>query len=772
MNAFFRYNSVVVSGKSLLMFAVLLCVCGQFCIGAALLPSSHDIAAKEKESLAVFEKFMRESMKLRLEYEYAGRFGSNSAKDKLLSLAQNASINLQRVCDDQEIIQRRIEDHDGIDWESRYGKSGLWRKILADIRRSEQLKCRCDYTVAMAFDGAEREWIVKDIIQRCEQGKVFEGVDAELMRIKAELLIANGALEKQWLLEEAELLTKRSGISDAAAIERGILILKCRKLFGRSEIDKLFAKFKESKALDDFDLSMRLAMVGLSVGRTNILKAVDKRWPIAEVLAGEVVLQAIQGDNGKQLDKKSKVEISLAATAMMRLQVTGQDAEGCRALLKRLCSIDKFRCAGLLQAAGESHVEAEPLKAVEYYIAAAKEQRLSGGSIGRVTANDLALSAAETAYRLYCENGDFSKAATEVLRFYCDFAKDEANEQIRYVYAGLLEENGQSEQAEKLLTQIAENGGKWAKNAKLDLLISRVVKKEVDEKKTAKLLIELEGLISDSDRDNINERQVRSRAIEVYCGLLLERNSRDSAQRAFNVLSGANKERTARHILLKGESLRQLERLDEAVDVVIEASKTGIAGWAGLGVEVLSELLDDSLETYLSTMDDPGSFVSKCNILSEKCLVNAEDGWRWQGQLVRAEFALIAWDRGVWQTGKSAASEAKKLLGMVKEAGHDGDIGWVRCSGRLAMAEGKWDEAVRIWGQICQARRGAGQGSERIWQWWRAKYYELECFSKLAGVEHNEVVHAVEVLENSFGTLPEPWSGKFVSLMDHGVKSK
>jgi len=108
--------------------------------------------------------------------------------------------------------------------------------------------------------------------------------------------------------------------------------------------------------------------------------------------------------------------------------------------------------------------------------------------------------------------------------------------------------------------------------------------------------------------------------------------------------------------------------------------------------------------------------------------------------------------------------EAEQILIKLASLGYDNDIDWLRCEARLLKAKGRFADAARTWGRICTALRTTGASRTQSRQWWRAKFYEIQCWAKLPDTTKADVAHAVEVLAGSFRDIPTFWAAKLEEL--------
>ena len=224
------------------------------------------------------------------------------------------------------------------------------------------------------------------------------------------------------------------------------------------------------------------------------------------------------------------------------------------------------------------------------------------------------------------------------------------------------------------------------------------------------------------------------------------------------ILANIELKQNAMRGVLKAEALRQLGRIHEALETLHETSMSGCGLWETLAIDILTEILDSGDETGWGTSSNPSEFIIKCDKLAERTLECITGQWRQHAELIKAETAILANGAG---TDGIRLSEG--LLDKLDREGSQNNINWMRATGRLLMAKGEFAKASKTWGRIQQARKGK-QSKPRQLQWWRAKYYEIKCWSQIAGVDRKEVLHAVEVLESSMGEVSDPWADKFGAL--------
>ena len=100
-------------------------------------------------------------------------------------------------------------------------------------------------------------------------------------------------------------------------------------------------------------------------------------------------------------------------------------------------------------------------------------------------------------------------------------------------------------------------------------------------------------------------------------------------------------------------------------------------------------------------------------------------------------------------------------MNKIAKGGLGKSIDFIRCKARLKAGQAEFGEAAVLWAKVCEMRKSDSMPeNERSWQWWRAKFYELECLAKEKDESKKQVLHTIEVLENSFTDIPPFWAEK------------
>jgi hypothetical protein len=214
--------------------------------------------------------------------------------------------------------------------------------------------------------------------------------------------------------------------------------------------------------------------------------------------------------------------------------------------------------------------------------------------------------------------------------------------------------------------------------------------------------------------------------------------------------------------VFKSTALRRLGKLDESVCCLLKAIEPGCCDYVGEAMELLFEVVDRIERFQKSDL----SFMWNCKKLAQFCCDCLEGQLKQRAGLLLIEIFVFP----ATKTEKELSGFEEMLHNMAK-AGLNNDIDFIRCRAKVLAEQGKFHKAAKLWSEICTVRKEESASSNRrSWKWWRAKFYELDCWAKQPQTQKKEVLHTIEVLENSFTDIPPLWAEK-LSLLKQSQKS-
>ena len=165
-------------------------------------------------------------------------------------------------------------------------------------------------------------------------------------------------------------------------------------------------------------------------------------------------------------------------------------------------------------------------------------------------------------------------------------------------------------------------------------------------------------------------------------------------------------------------------------------------------VETIEQLQADCTN-FIGTIED-------CKKLAEFCH-NCCDSR--QSSLMLAEINILTAEKN-----QQKLSKIKKLLSSMETPNYS-EVNLIRCKARLSAEQGEFCKAAELWSELAQIHKADNYATnQRSWKWWRAKFYELFCHAKCPQTQKTNILHAIEVIENSYTNIPPLWLEKLDAL--------
>jgi hypothetical protein len=737
---------------------------------ANALPAANDINSLAQSAKSTVDAFLQQSFEPRMKYEFSGRFLNPNDKDNLYKLAKDSADHLQEVAQNQQMLKKQIEDYQGDDWDVRYGSTGLWRKLSTDIYTTKLSRFEIDYYLALASEQPQRSQILHLILSEmdslAQSGKRF---GPNLIRGKTLALLAQTEPSyKDVAVKEFEAFTVYSDIYQptAAAIEK-------MKLLSPPDTNQLniLVKTLQSNWYDRYlELMLSLMFLQRQYDPEAFEKTVQSQPQIKDFV-GTLILEDLVNRISQRQTTEDNLEQIGVFEAELAVQAAWKDeTKNYKKLLSCLSNTERFQTPLILYVTATALAESSPAKAVNLLVKASKMQQQKSDRLN-IEPYRIAEQAAQLAYNLFAEdpcNGlghtAYCSVAVDAFDNYSAIAADRIDEELEYFYSSILRDCGKVEESEKLLQKIANRPtGLWRRRAKLDLILQQMQQNRRQKTSQDELLEQLRSFILNCPGRDNKDSAIRAEAMNIYCRSLLERADSPSAQKVLDVLDKAEETRGIQLDFFKAKAFQQIGELEQAVHYMVSAIMDDSGSFAPEVTQLLSEVTEN-IEQFESQAKDFSEMLDSCKELAEfsnKSLDNR------QTALLLAEFLVFASDNE-----QDRLTEAESLLNTLAKEADAGDVEFIRCRARLLTKQRKFDEAAMLWAKLCEIRKQElPLANQRSWKWWRAKYYELYCWSKLPQTKKADVAHSVEILESSFRNIPPLWAEK-LSLLKSGATAK
>jgi len=724
---------------------------------ANAIPTAEDINSLAEKARQTTDTFIQKSFQLRMAYEYSGKFLTRRDKEQLNTLAIRAGDQLLAIEASQRKIKQQIEDYQGDDWDDRYGSTGLWRKLSADLYITAEYKGQINFYLALTARQPQRNKILCKILMQIDvSDTTYHSAELQFLRTRIySLLSRTNSSYKPLAAQEFNQLTVRSDMRHSTAFR---IAIERIRLFGPTasgQLNTIAENIAKSRCKDDIELILSLAFLQRRYEPESLKRTVHLRPQIEDFLGSLALSDLSNRIKEGQLTKQYLQQISVFEADLAAQAAWENKTKEYKTLLGRLSGTEKFQTPLILYVAAIALADSLPAEAVNLLIKASTLQQLQKSDRLKFEAHEIAKQAAQLAYRFYNHNKANCRLAVEAFGNYHTMAAEKIDEQLEYLYTTILNNYGQIEKSKILLEKIANRPtGNWRNRAKLDLITSVIQQSQpINREKRIELLKQLDNLITDCRRRN-EDNKLRTEVINVYCRLLLESKEKAYARKVLDILTDVEIAIDPNLNIFKANALQQLGKLDESAESLCEVANSNSYKYTA-AIELLSEIID-KIDYFQAKSDGFPKMVKNCHKLASYCRDYASEGDNRRIALMLAEISAF-----VTEQEQRKSFLASELVNSLTRQGDASDISLLRCRARLLTTQGKFAEAARLWAQIAKMQQNNTNGAyQRTWKWWRAKFYELDCFAKTPQTEKQDILHTIEVLESSFTDIPPLWAEK------------
>ncbi len=748
-------TSRVIKGAIILCFMFLVLLQKQELVRASGIADETERLAERVKSIG--DAFMQQSFELRLKYEYYGSWSSDADRENLYNLAKKASDDLQVISKVQQSLKTKIESYQEPDWEDKYGVTGLWRKLTSDIFAASFSKSHIDFYLALASDQQGKNRVLHDILTQIDSlGKVSRSAELKFLEAKATAELAKTELAYMpAAIYQLDALAASIDIPESIRFKASIEKIKLTGKIEKDKLDELLNKLAASRCRDEMELVLSLAFLQ----RKNDSEAFEKivqKWPQAEEFLASRILPDISDRiaQQQQITHISTFEAELAALAAWK-----NNTQKYARLLDKLTTVEKFQTPLILYVAGLAYAESSPVKSIDFLIRAGRLQQLHKDSRLNVEPDKIAERAARLAYNLFVTDSSKCMLAIKTFENYSDTAGDKIDSEMEYLYSLILNNCGQTEKARQLLQKITDRPAAgaaipWRNRARLDLIIKTILQNPADTIAKTALLEQLNNLIADCPPDDESQAELRTEAVNMYCQLLLESKDTSCAQKVLDVLSDSETAGPSLY-LFKSEALLYLDKIDESAQVLLDVNDPNCAGFYEHSMELLAQVCGE-IDLLQTREENFPQIIRNCEKIAQVCYDCFDDQQKQQAGMYLAEIIIFS-----AENRETKLSQAGRLLSSLAKNSKGDNLDLLVCQARLLTEQGNFEEAAKLWAKICKSLEARLSSSEQHSnRWWTAKFYELYCGAKTQKISQENILHSIEVLENSFANIPLLWTEK------------
>jgi hypothetical protein len=715
-------------------------------IAADSLPTDDDVNQLARQSKQTSDNFFNQTFEIRLRYEYFGRFNDPCDKDQLRTLARTAADDLDRIANSQLTLKQSIESYQKDDWETRFGQTGLWRRLAADLLKTTLTRLEAQYYLALGFDTPGQTDILHQVITQLDTlQNLGRSPYWHLLKAKTLALLSTTDPTYQPLAKkQLDAVLAQTDVPCPARFRAELEMIKLRGSQAPDRLSELPDQIAQTDCKSDSEITLTLACLQHRFNPQSLSKTVSF-FPLIKDDLGELVLTDLQTIFRQDPSTDPNLLPITAFEAELAAQYAwGNRFENSAEIIRQMTAADKFRTPRFLFIAAMSGIDTSPAEAVRFLIDASRIAKDSD-----VNAGEIAKQATLLAHKLHTETANHCPLVCETFENYLSIAdpnRDPNFSDIEYLYPSVLSSCGKDDQARQLLEKICSTPGQYKNRAKLDLITQQLQQASTETEKHT-LLPQLADLISRTSPIGSENLALRDEATTLYCQMLLDDANAQSAQKVLDMLDTTGPGQ--RYAPYKARALQQLGRLEESARLMSQAIIPNSGSMAPVAAGIASEITD-KIELWQQDANDFNQMLLDCNALAEFAhkILNSR-----QTALILAEM------------GKRCQLALSGVEGEPFSSVDENDSNWLRPKARLLMAQGDFNQAAILWAKVAEIRRNDIPAvNQKSWNWWQAKYYELACIERAPQSDKQNIRHIIEVLQNSYPDIPRPWAEKLDSL--------
>ncbi|MFC1738999.1 hypothetical protein ACFL1G_08130 [Planctomycetota bacterium] len=483
-----------------------LCIANLFLIfltnSASALPTTGDVNSLADQAVLTADSFMQESFRLRMQYEFSGEFLTQTDKEKLQKMTNNASERLAAIAAEQKQLKQQIEYYQQDDWDEKFGQTGLWRKIYTHIFKTSIEKCEIDFYYALTCEQPQKEQILHNILSKIDSlSKTYKQPYPKFIKAKTLTLLASTNPDyKQQALKELNRFAFYSDVQQPvqAAIER----FKLLNTVDANELDSLVRVLKQNRSERYTELVLALAFLQRRVDLKGFEKTVNTFPQIEGFIKELVLLELSARDKQGQLTSEYLKRISVFEAELAAQRAWEKGPEKYTKLLAKLMGEQKFQTSLITYTTAAGLAESNPEKCIKLLIKSSKQQRQSDRL--QISPEKIAEQAAWLAYELSGDDSNNCRLVLNAFENYFATAEQDFNKEIEFLYTRVLNDCSQAQKSKKMLETIADRpDAKFRNKAQLELAAETVRRKQYQTLEQKKNLLEkFNSIIANNTNDS------------------------------------------------------------------------------------------------------------------------------------------------------------------------------------------------------------------------------------------------------------------------------
>lgn len=729
--------------KNILKMTLAFCICFTSTLSYAdkVEKVSSETARKlSEDTVKTYQEFVEASVQLRLGYDYKNKFLTDQDRQSLHDMAIDTEKKLEQIHASQSRLLELIEDYEGDDWEKKFGKTGLWKRLKKNIFSTIVFQSEVSFYKNLCVDSQLQVDNSKISLEKLELYGQSDNFYVKLIKAKF-----NSLFDPAKAIEIMNEINREILIGEQACIY-DVEINKIRIDAGL--VVDVNAVRNAVQTCGEFETGIKGAFLLGRLGDMSALQQIIEKYSQSEFFVSRLSYHYIADliESNEPLDKVTLFEAELAA----KYAIAEQDIKKNEDVMTALIGKNRFQNPAVYYAAAKVLEDNKhTVKAVDFYIVTSL---FDGENPYKI---DAATRAIELGYRLYTHNPENTALAIKAFENYKKCCGDDISPQQQYLYGKVVAGVGMTEKAKKIFTSLKEQISEFTNFARYELLYIDILSGTPDDpNKRDTVISELLGLIKAAKKQK--QTQLEKNCLLIYGQMLVGQGNDEQAK---EFLEKAKDIEGGELNIYKGWAYGKLKDYQKAVDVFYKSFKQEDIDCASQAIWLIGQIAD-RIEYILEGIKNKNDFIDKCIYIGRQSWKNCKDMEKAYAGMYLIELLGFS---------EKYDPVLDNVLDEIAQKIDTNSIEFLRAKARFSYAKADFRTAGMCWSRINSFYR-TDQTGEQDSRWWRSKYYELLSLSKLPGSK-DQILHTIEVTKNSHPTQDDFWNAKLDILIDH-INSK
>lgn len=723
-------------GVSTLTLALILMFCTSApAVGSKSAPQEIEVLQLSNRMKSLFADFTRQSLTYRMGYYYKSEFLNEQHKISTRKYAVETSNQIALIKQKLEDILVKIEDYPGDDWDLKYGKTGIWQQLKADIEKAAVAMIELDCWAVIA-NGRAKDDEIKNILQRWK--KLELGNPGFKKFLLARIISVENSQKALDVYNSIDPNSFEQSLGVSLVLERSRLQLELGK---SAQLSKLAEILNSQIGLEN---RLYAAFLLNRANVNDVIKNTVKKIPQTKPLVDEILYLDLVANFDGVINKISDFQIQLIANHMYSIGCDEIDKN----LMEKIVGSSKFSTPEFAYLIAMCTKDPKPARAVDLLILAAE----TGNGNQLYDPKQAAYQAATIGYNLFKDDELFATLALNAFECLKRNDPDAFDDKMSFIYSKLLKFTADQDIYDQQMKKLAAGTSQYSLYARYEILTTELAQLDLNIDQMDKdLQYAFAELIEDSTEANKND--IADNAALAWGQFAVEDANSESTELFYQTTEKFDTK--PKSLFYRASAAQKLQKILSSVQMCKQAIQQNqdYEKYLYEIYKVISTAADridwprtkQDQEKYSKLLDNIDYIGTNVSQLKASLVRNA---------IVASWIEILAY------TGKYGVDK-QTIWQQILQTDQSDTLAFVRCRARINYSMGYFEKSAENWSDIAKYYKKPQNNND--FQWYKAKYYQLLSLSQTSG-EKQSLKHHIEVLLKNNPQTENIWFEKISQL--------